>query len=76
MSRLIFNYLLDKQEALLFNKGMMNCPHCGKRIPDSLITARSGQIGGKKTAKRGPEYFRKIASMRRTHAGGRPKNEK
>jgi hypothetical protein len=73
MSSGIFNYFLDKQEALLFNTGMMNCPHCGKRIPDSLITARSGQIGGKKTAKRGSAYFKRIAAMRKTHAGGRPK---
>ncbi len=49
------------------------CPHCGKPIPDSLITARSGQIGGKKTAQRGPDYFRKIAAMRKNRAGGRPK---
>jgi len=31
-----------------------------------------GARGGKSTAKRGPEYFRKIASMRKTKAGGRP----
>jgi hypothetical protein len=54
---------------------MLNCPHCGKSIPDSLITARSGQIGGKKTAKRGSDYFRKIAAMRTNRKGGRPKKE-
>jgi hypothetical protein len=48
------------------------CPHCHKPIPDDLITARSGQIGGKKTAKRGPEYYAKIQAMRKTKAGGRP----
>jgi hypothetical protein len=51
----------------------MRCPHCNKIIPDAVITARSGQIGGRETAKRGPEYFRKIAAMRKTKAGGRPK---
>jgi formylmethanofuran dehydrogenase subunit B len=52
---------------------MLNCPHCGKAIPDAVVTAHSGSIGGKKTAKRGSVYFKKIAAMRKTHAGGRPK---
>jgi len=34
-----------------------------------------GQMGGKKTAERGPEYFRKIAAMRKTNAGGRPRKQ-
>jgi hypothetical protein len=51
---------------------MLKCPHCHKPIPDELITARSGQIGGKQTAKRGPEYYAKIQAMRKTKAGGRP----
>lgn len=32
-----------------------------------------GAKGGKQTAKRGPEYFSKIAAMRKTRAGGRPR---
>jgi hypothetical protein len=35
--------------------------------------ATLGQKGGKSTAKRGSEYFRKIASMRIERKGGRPK---
>jgi hypothetical protein len=35
-----------------------------------------GRRGGKSTAKRGPDYFRKIAAMRKTHAGGRPPKQK
>jgi len=31
-----------------------------------------GKKGGKATAKRGSDYFRKIASMRKEHRGGRP----
>jgi hypothetical protein len=31
-----------------------------------------GRRGGKSTAKRGPDYFRKIAAMRKSFAGGRP----
>lgn len=32
-----------------------------------------GAKGGNKTAERGPEYFARIASMRKTKAGGRPR---
>lgn len=32
-----------------------------------------GKLGGMKTAERGPEYFKRIAAMRKTKAGGRPK---
>lgn len=34
-----------------------------------------GKKGGKQTAKRGPDYFRKIASMRKEHKGGRPSKD-
>jgi hypothetical protein len=46
-------------------------------LADQLLSVRPaavlGQKGGKKTAERGPEYFRKIAAMRKTKAGGRPR---
>lgn len=50
-------------------------------LADDLLTqspaAVLGKKGGKQTAKRGPEYFRKIAAMRKEHKGGRPpKNPK
>lgn len=35
--------------------------------------AMLGKRGGSKTAERGPEYFAKIAGMRKTKAGGRPR---
>ena len=34
-----------------------------------------GKKGGLKTAERGPDYFKKIAAMRKTRAGGRPRNK-
>ena len=47
-------------------------------LADYLLTiepaAVLGKMGGKATAKRGPDYFRKIAAMRKTKSGGRPKN--
>jgi hypothetical protein len=39
---------------------------------DQSPAATLGKKGGKATAKRGPDYYRKIASMRKTYAGGRP----
>jgi len=49
------------------------------KLTDHLLTikpaATLGKRGGLKTARRGPEYFRKIAAMRRTRAGGRPRKK-
>ena len=46
-------------------------------ITDDLIrrkpAAELGSKGGLRTAERGPEYFKRIAAMRTTLAGGRPK---
>jgi len=39
------------------------------RIPAAAIL---GKKGGKVTAKRGSDYFRKLAARRKTHGGGRP----
>jgi hypothetical protein len=46
-------------------------------LTDDLIALPStavslGQRGGQKTAERGPDYFKKIAAMRKTKSGGRP----
>jgi hypothetical protein len=40
-----------------------------KRQPDAVAL---GSLGGKKTAERGPDYFRKLAAMRKERKGGRP----
>lgn len=48
------------------------------RLADDLLeqspAAALGKKGGKATAKRGSEYFRKIAAMRKEHKGGRPRS--
>jgi hypothetical protein len=48
-------------------------------LADNLLSvspaAVLGKKGGRKTAERGPEYFRKIAAMRKEHRGGRPPKE-
>jgi hypothetical protein len=47
------------------------------KLADHLLTEKPAAVlgakGGKKTAERGPEYFAKIAAMRKTKAGGRPR---
>ncbi len=46
-------------------------------LADDLLAVKPaavlGKKGGIRTAERGPDYFRKIAAMRKTHAGGRPR---
>jgi hypothetical protein len=48
-------------------------------LADNLLTvspaAALGKKGGKETAKRGPEYFSKIAAMRKERKGGRPRKD-
>jgi hypothetical protein len=45
-------------------------------LADDLLAvspaATLGKKGGRITAKRGADYFRKIAAMRKKHKGGRP----
>jgi len=47
------------------------------RLSKAVLTAavKRGRKGGTKTAERGPDYFRQIAAMRKTRAGGRPKKQ-
>ena len=48
-------------------------------LADYLLTiepaAVLAKMGGKATAKKGSEYFRQIAAMRKTRAGGRPRKD-
>ena len=48
-----------------------------EKLAKAVLTApvKRGRKGGATTAKRGPEYFRQIAAMRKTRAGGRPRKE-
>ena len=49
------------------------------KLTDHLLTEKPAAVlgakGGKKTAERGRDYFRKIAALRKTRAGGRPKSQ-
>lgn len=42
------------------------------KLPAAAIL---GKKGGSVTAKRGSDYFRKLAAKRKTHGGGRPRKE-
>ena len=48
-------------------------------LADHLLTVKPaaalGKLGGAETAKRGTDYFRKIAAMRKEHKGGRPRKD-
>src|SRR5436305_1588237 len=43
-----------------------------ERPPEAVAL---GAIGGRKTAERGPEYYAKIAGMRKARKGGRPRKD-
>lgn len=54
------------------NAALVLSADLAKRQPDA---AALGSKGGKATAKRGPEYFARIAGMRKTRGGGRPSKD-
>jgi hypothetical protein len=49
-------------------------------LADDLLAqspaATLGKKGGRVTARRGPDYFRKIAAMRKERKGGRPRKDR
>jgi hypothetical protein len=49
--------------------------HLADNLIEESPAAVLGAKGGKVTSKRGPEYFAKIASMRKERKGGRPKKK-
>ncbi len=46
--------------------------HLADDLLNQSPAAALGKKGGKETAKRGSEYFKKIAAMRKDFKGGRP----
>ena len=60
----------DKRDPII-DEALRRLDNIAKRVDPS----RFGKKGGKKTAERGPEYFAKIAAMRKTRGGGRPKKQ-
>ena len=48
-------------------------------LADHLLTenpaAKLGSKGGRETAKKGSDYFRKLAAMRKNRKGGRPRKD-
>jgi len=47
--------------------------HLADHLLETSPAATLGSKGGSATAKRGSDYFRKIAAMRKEKKGGRPK---
>jgi hypothetical protein len=50
--------------------------HLANDLLQESPAATLGARGGKETAKRGADYFRKIAAMRKERKGGRPAKHK
>jgi hypothetical protein len=48
--------------------------HLADHLLETPPAAALGAKGGSQTAKRGSDYFRKIAAMRKKRKGGRPKS--
>jgi hypothetical protein len=64
----------DREErGRLADKAIRRLERLERRI--ALARQATARKGGLKTAERGPEYFRQIAAMRKTRAGGRPKKQ-
>jgi hypothetical protein len=62
----------DRERTL--RKALTHLDTLEERI--KAIPRERGSAGGTKTAERGPDYFRQIAAMRKTRAGGRPRKQK
>jgi len=78
-------YIASLLAAPLSDQSRKACLKRAKRVIGLLHNAATGlsitpasllgSIGGRKTAERGPDYFRKIAAMRKTRGGGRPRKD-
>jgi len=58
------------ESQLLIHDALKRTEALSKAVGTAAI--KRGRKGGQITAKRGAEYFRKIAAMRKTKSGGRP----
>lgn len=64
----------DREEySTLMQKALRRVDLLTERAVKAPI--EQGRKGGKKTAERGPEYYKQIAAMRKTRGGGRPKKQ-
>ena len=68
--------MLPDERAARANELLTAALHLADDLLEVSPAAELGAKGGKQTAKRGSEYFKKIAAMRKERKGGRPKSEK
>ena len=57
------------RSALALTNGLLS------QSKPSMAAITLGRKGGSVIAKRGSDYFRKLAARRKTHGGGRPRKE-
>jgi hypothetical protein len=67
--------MLPDERSARANELLTAALHLADHLLEVSPAAALGKKGGSVTAKRGPEYFRKIAAMRKEHKGGRPSKE-
>jgi hypothetical protein len=60
---------ISERSAELLESAFVLTDDLIERTPAAVL----GSLGGQQTAKRGSEYYAKIAAMRKTRAGGRPR---
>lgn len=70
---LVLGTIPDPHPSIARSRELLNA---AMKLADDLASVNAaaalGAKGGTKTAERGPEYFKRIAAMRKTHKGGRP----
>jgi hypothetical protein len=74
---LLITTVLPEGRSQRANELLTAAIHLADDLLETSPAATLGAKGGKETAKRGPDYYRKIAAKRKNFKGGRPaKNNK
>jgi hypothetical protein len=70
---LVLGTIPDPHPSIARSRELLNAAiKLAEDLASVNAAAALGAKGGTKTAERGSEYFKKIAAMRKTKAGGRP----
>lgn len=67
---------LPQEQAERFKDVLRPARALAEHLLEQTPAATLGKLSGQETAKRGPGYFKQIAGMRGTKAGGRPKKSR
>jgi hypothetical protein len=76
LQRLELEYPLVVRPRELLGAAVALVDHLLTVKPAAVIGAKGGKATKKSMAKKDPDYYKRIAGMRRKRAGGRPKKDK